>query len=437
MKLGLIAMSGVRAQNPELNRLGLTLPGFVERNRVIASLPSLSLLTLAGMTPADIEVEYHEVPDLSQLENLPGIFDVVAIASYSAQIKDAYRLADRYRKAGSKVILGGLHVSARPQEASMHADSIVVGEAEPMWPQVLSDLRAERLRSRYAASSGQFDLREAPMPRFELLDPERYNRITVQTQRGCPLSCEFCASSIRIAPKFTTKPVEKVIAEIRRIKSIWPKPFIEFADDNTFANKAHGKRLIKELAKEGIRWFTETDVSVAEDDELLAMLSDSGCSQLLIGLEAPDAQSLDGMETKTNWKAKRADYYLEAIEKIQRHGITVNGCFILGLDGQGPGAFDAVRNFVRQSALYEVQVTLQTPFPGTPLYERLQRDGRLLAKDDWDRCTLFDLTFEPSGMSADELETGFRGLVEDLYSKDFTRWRRGQFRRFSTDRRVS
>lgn len=437
MKLGLIAMSGVRAQNPELNRLGLTLPGFVERNRVIASLPSLSLLTLAGMTSPEIEVAYHEVPDLTQMGDLPGAFDVVAIASYSAQIKDAYRLAERYRRAGSKVILGGLHVSARPEEAGQYADSVVIGEAEPVWPQVLADLKAQRLQAIYNAPRTQFDLRKAPMPRFELLDPERYNRITVQTQRGCPLSCEFCASSIRIAPKFTTKPVDKVIAEIRRIKSIWPQPFIEFADDNTFANKAHGKRLVKELEKEGIRWFTETDISVAEDDELLAMLADSGCSQLLIGLEAPDTESLEGLETKTNWKAKRADCYLEAIEKIQRHGITVNGCFILGLDGQGTGAFDAVRNFVRQSALYEVQVTLQTPFPGTPLHERLQREGRLLTKDDWDRCTLFDLMYEPSGMSAEELETGFKGLVEDLYSNDFTQWRRGQFRRSSTGKRIS
>ena len=429
MKLGLIAMSGVRAQNPELNRLGLTLPGFVERNRVIASLPSLSLLTLAGMTPPDIGVEYHEVANLAELENPPGEFDVVAIASYSAQIKDAYRLAERYRKAGSKVILGGLHVTARPEEAAKYADSLVLGEAESVWPQVLADLKAKRLQPIYDTRRTQFDLREAPMPRFELLDPERYNRITVQTQRGCPLSCEFCASSIRIAPKFKTKPVEKVVAEIRRVKSIWPKPFIEFADDNSFANKAHGKRLVKELAREGVRWFTETDVSVADDDELLAMLADSGCAQLLIGLEAPDADALNGLETKSNWKAGRADRYLEAIEKIQRHGITVNGCFILGLDGQGTDAFDAVRDFVRQSALYEVQVTLQTPFPGTPLYERLRREGRLLADDDWDRCTLFDLMFEPAGMTAQELETGFKGLVEDLYSEDFTKWRRGRFRR--------
>ncbi|WP_282608281.1 radical SAM protein [Pelagibius sp. Alg239-R121] len=422
-------MSGVRAQNTELNRLGLTLPGFVERNRVIASLPSLSLLTLAGMTPSDFEVTYFEVPDLALLENLPGTFDCVAIASYSAQIKDAYQLALRYRQAGTKVILGGLHVTARPREAAKYADSLVLGEAEPVWPRVLADLKTTHLQPVYDARGTQFDLQKAPMPRFDLLNPARYNRITVQTQRGCPLSCEFCASSIRISPKFKTKPVEKVIAEIRRIKSVWPKPFIEFADDNTFASKAHGKRLVGEVAKENIRWFTETDVSVADDDELLAMLADSGCAQLLIGLEAPDVASLNGLETKTNWKAGRAERYLEAIEKIQRHGITVNGCFILGLDGQGPESFDAVRDFVRESALYDVQVTLQTPFPGTPLYERLMREGRLLAEDDWDKCTLFDAMFKPDGMSVEALETGFKGLVEDLYSEEFTQWRRGQFRR--------
>lgn len=429
MKLGLIAMSGVRARNAELNRLGLTLPGFVERNRVIASLPSLSLFTLAGMTPPEFEVTYHEVPDLDALEALPGSFDAVAIASYSAQIKDAYRLAERYRKAGSKVILGGLHVTARPEEARRYADSVVLGEAEPVWPRLLADLMAGDLQRVYDARGTQFDLRMAPMPRFELLDPARYNRITVQTQRGCPLSCEFCASSIRIAPKFKTKPVEKVIAEIRRIKELWPKPFIEFADDNTFANRAHGKRLMKALAGEDVRWFTETDISVADDDELLSMIADAGCAQLLIGLEAPDSKALDGLETKSNWKAGRAGRYLEAIEKIQSYGITVNGCFILGLDGQGPEAFDAVRDFVRQSALYEVQVTLQTPFPGTPLYDRLRREGRLLTEEDWERCTLFDLMFEPARTSAGELEAGFRDLVEDLYSEDFTAWRRGRFRR--------
>ncbi|MGC2299762.1 MAG: cobalamin-dependent protein, partial [Acidobacteriaceae bacterium] len=134
MKLGLIAMSGVRAHNPELTALGLTLPGFVERNKVIASLPSLGLLTLAGLTPSSIDTHYLEVPDIAAISGVPAEFDVVAISSFSAQIHEAYALADRYRALGAKVILGGLHVSAVPDEARIHADAIVVGEGEPVWP---------------------------------------------------------------------------------------------------------------------------------------------------------------------------------------------------------------------------------------------------------------------------------------------------------------
>jgi radical SAM superfamily enzyme YgiQ (UPF0313 family) len=429
VKLGLIAMSGIRVQDAELMRLGLTLPGFVERAKVIASLPSLALLTLAGATPPGVDVAYLDVPDLSKIDTLPGAFDAVAISSYSAQIKDAYALADRYRRAGTKVVLGGLHVSMLPHEARPHADSIVLGEAETVWPQVVYDLQHDSLRAVYDARGTNFDLAHAPVPRFELLDISRYNRLTVQTQRGCPLSCEFCASSIRIAPKFKVKPVERVIEEIRRIKAIWPDPFIEFADDNTFANKAHGKRLLRQVAKEHIRWFTETDISVADDDELLALLQDSGCKQILIGFEAPGRAALERIETKSNWKAKRADSYLAAIAKIQRRGITVNGCFILGLDRQTPESFNDVAAFVRASGLYEVQVTLQTPFPGTPLYSRLKSEGRLLADDAWEKCTLFDVTFRPRQMSVAELKSNFRLLVRDLYTVEATRARRRRFRR--------
>ncbi len=124
------------------------------------------------------------------------------------------------------------------------------------------------------------------MPRFDLLAPEKYNRLTVQTSRGCPHRCEFCASSILLTPRYKVKPVEKVIAEIREIKKIWPKPFIEFADDNSFVHREHYKNLLRELAKEKLRWFTEADVNVANDDELLGLMRDSGCQQVLIGLES-------------------------------------------------------------------------------------------------------------------------------------------------------
>jgi radical SAM superfamily enzyme YgiQ (UPF0313 family) len=358
---------------------------------------------------------------------VPQEFDVVAISSFSAQIGEAYALADRYRALGTKVILGGLHVSAVPGEAAAHADAIVVGEGETVWPQVIFDLTGGKLAKVYDARGRNFDLGLSPMPRFELLDPERYNRLTVQTQRGCPFRCEFCAASIRISPTYKTKPVERVIAEIQKIKSLWKNPFIEFADDNTFVNKAHSRELVRAVAREQIRWFTETDVSVADDLELLDLMKDAGCAQVLIGLESPSVSSLDGVEQRANWKARQADRYLEAIRRVQDRGITVNGCFVLGLDGAGPESFDDIWDFVRESGLYEVQITVQTAFPGTPLYDRLKTEGRLLREEAWELCTLFDVNFRPAKMQVAELEAGLRSLASRIYSEEFTNERRARF----------
>ena len=144
------------------------------------------------------------------------------------------------------------------------------------------------------------------MPRFDLLDIEKYNRLTVQTQRGCPFDCDFCASSIRLNPRFRTKPIDRVMAEIHAIKKIWPQPFIEFADDNTFANKRHGRALAEALGSEGVRWFTETDISVADDPELLDLLSKSGCAQILIGLESPQVEALTASSRRATGNTARS-----------------------------------------------------------------------------------------------------------------------------------
>lgn len=429
MKLGLIAMSGVRAYNPELTAFGLTLPGFVERNRIVASLPSLGLLTLAALTPKNISTEYVEVPDLSKVAGLPGDFDVVAISSFSAQIKDAYVLADRYRASGTRVILGGLHVTALPGEALGHADAVVLGEAEPVWSQVIADFMSpghqyERI---YDARAYSFDLANSPIPRYELLDVKNYNRLTVQTQRGCPFRCDFCAASLLISPKFKVKPIQNVITEVQQIISLWERPFVEFADDNTFANKKHSRELMRALQKLHIRWFTETDLSIADDLELLGLIRDAGCAQVLIGFESPSVLGLDGLEQRSNWKAKQRDRYMEAIHVIQRHGITVNGCFILGLDGDGTESFEQVYAFVQESGLYDVQITIQTPFPGTPVYSRMQREGRILRDGAWELCTLFDVNFQPARMTVAELEAGLRSLAQRLYSEEFTQQRRARF----------
>ncbi len=427
MHIALIAMSGVRAASEELNRLGLTLPGFVERSHVIASLPSLALLTLAGMTPDAFEVSYHEIADLREVGELPAC-DVAAIASYSAQIKDAYEVADRYRALGVRTVLGGLHVTALPEEALGHADAIVVGEGEIGWPELLADLRAGRLQKVYAPNGREFDLADAPMPRFDLLEVERYNRLTVQTQRGCRWRCEFCAASMRLTPLYKVKPVDKVLAEIHEIKRIWPRPFIEFADDNTFVRRRHSKELLRALVGEGIRWFTETDISVADDPELLALLKASGCAELLIGLESPTPAGVDGIELRRNWKRHRFDGYRAAIERIESRGIAVNGCFVLGLDGDGPEVFDAVAEFVRQSGLFDVQITVLTPFPGTPLYDRLRAEGRLLDETAWERCSLFDVNFRPRHMSAETLQRQAVELAGRLYTEEQRKARHDAFR---------
>jgi radical SAM superfamily enzyme YgiQ (UPF0313 family) len=428
-RIGFVAMSGVRAHNTELTRLGLTLSGFVERNKIIASLPSLGLLTLAGLTPPRFEVEYQEIAELRADDQLPDRFDLVALSTFTAQLKEAYAVADFYRARNVPVVMGGIPVSSLPEEAGNHCTSVVVGEGEPLWPEVLNDFENGRLKPLYVQSpSGQFDLRDAPMPRFDLLDPGKYNRLTVQTSRGCPHRCEFCASSILLTPRYKVKPVEKVLAEIHAIKRIWDRPFIEFADDNSFVRQKHFKELLRRLLPEHLRWFTEADVRVADDDELLGLMRDSGCQQVLIGLETPRAASLDGLELKRNWKLRRLDTYHAAIAKIQSYGITVNGCFILGLDSDTPDVFDDVFEFVKQSGLYEVQITLLTAFPGTPLYERLRREGRVLREGAWELCTLFDLNIRPKNMTVAELQSGFLRLAERLYSAEETGARRRRFK---------
>jgi radical SAM superfamily enzyme YgiQ (UPF0313 family) len=420
-------MSGVRAHNPELTELGLTLPGFVERGKTIASLPSLSLLTLAAFTPDEHEITYLEVDDIADLDRLPEC-DLAAISTYSAQVFDAYTLADRFEAAGVPTVMGGLHVTALPHEALQHCTSVAVGEGEVVWPEIIDDATAGRLGGIYDARGREYDLATAPIPRYDLLDPDRYNRLTVQTSRGCPWHCEFCAGSILLTDRYKTKPPERVAAEIRAIKTVFGRPFIEFADDNTFVGKGHGRLLMDAIGGEGIHWFTETDLSVAEDECLLRTMKAAGCAEVLIGLESPSSTGLDGIELKRNWKRHQLERHADAIEAIQQHGIAVNACFVLGLDGDGPDIFDAVEAFVERTLPFDVQITVMTAFPGTPLYERLLADGRILHPAAWDRCTLFDVAIQPMKMTVEELEHGLVDLGRRLYSEEATARRRRGFK---------
>jgi radical SAM superfamily enzyme YgiQ (UPF0313 family) len=450
MKIGLIAIAGVKLQTRKFIDLGITLPQFVNRGRVIAQLPSLALLTLAGITPENVEIEYVEVDDVAAYSEKPKLdFDLVALSTYTARAFDAYLVADAYRARGTPVVFGGLHATVLPEEVAQHADAVVVGEGELTWPEVVNDFQRggrSGLKKVYRETKpGQFNLHDAPMPRFDLLaqgstqsrrcdlDPRApralrrlgvYNRITVQTTRGCPLDCEFCAASKLYGPRYRLKPIERVLAEIDAVRSLWRRPFIEFADDNTFVNRTWSKQLLRELAGRDIRYFTESDVGLADDEELLDLLYPSGCRQVLIGFESPRRASLEGID-RVNWKAKQATHYLEAIQKIQSRGVSVCGCFIVGLDSDTPAVFDELREFIDRSRLLEVQVTILTPFPGTRLYQRLAAEGRLLYPGAWNRCTLFDINFRPRGMSVEDLEEGVMQLWRDIGNpQSFTRRKR-------------
>lgn len=428
MKIALIAMNGIRTYDETLLKLGFSLPGFIQRGKAIASLPSLALLTLAGMTPADVEVSYVEVPELRSIEAIPDGFDAVAISSYSAQILDAYELADRYRALKIPVIIGGPHVSCLPEEAAEHCDAVAIGEGEAIWPEIINDLKLGKLKQSYGSIFSSYDMKNAPMPAFELLEPAKYNRLTVQTSRGCPHHCEFCAASLLLSKKYKQKPKEKVLAEIDNIKTIWRRPFVEFADDNSLVDVRYWLELLPDLKKRRVRWFAETDISIADDDVLLRLMSESGCAQVLIGLESPVLTGMDGIELKSNWKWKQWGRYKKAIRKIQEHGIRVIGCFIVGLDGHDASTIGRLFDFIDELDLFDVQITIQTAFPGTPLYARLKSEGRLHEENNWRKCTLFDVNFEPTNMTMEELTAGFKSLAEQLYTEELTTRRHRRFK---------
>ncbi len=426
MKIALVAMSGVRVRSKELLAVGVTLPGFVERSEVIASLPSLGLLTLAGATPRHHDVRYYEHGDLTPEALADARFDVVAISTFTAQAPEAYAYADACRAKGLRVAIGGLHVTTCPEEAAAHADHVFAGEGEETWPQFLEDLEAGRAKALYDARGRVFPLERAPLPRYDLLDPSRYNRITVQSTRSCPHKCTFCASGILLRGPYRKKPLELVKRDLDAIAAIWPNPFIELADDNTFVDHRYGLALAKSFVPYDLHWFTETDVTVADDPELLDALSESGCRQVLIGFESLDAGAVAGLEA-VPFKASRVAGYAAAVERIQSRGVSVNGCFILGADHHGVESFAKIAQFADEVGLAEVQVTVLTPFPGTPLYARLLAEGRILSPGDWGGCTLFDVTYRPAKMTVAELEEGLRGVFRDLYTPEKVRNRRRRF----------
>jgi radical SAM superfamily enzyme YgiQ (UPF0313 family) len=424
-RLLLVAMSGVRIVNPELQKLGMTLPGFIERGKAIASMPSLGLLTIAGATPTSWDITYVEAGPINE-ETLRDLAqhqpDFVAVSSLSARVHDAYRALDFFREQGVKTAIGGLHASVLPNEAGAHADVVITGQGEWLWPSLLEDFERGEMQSLYNGMHVKTELDTSPIPRFDLLDTTQYNRIPIQTTRGCPLDCAFCAASRLISP-YKRKSISRIRQELECVLDIWPKPFVELADDNTFVNKSWARELAELMCEyPQVKWFTETDISLANDEKLIELLAESGCAQVLIGLESVSTESLEDTDTK-HWKKRQRQDYRDKIRRIQSGGISVNGCFVFGFDSDTSDTFARTWDFVQESELSEIQITLLTPFPGTSLYAQLRDEGRLLKETFWDQCTLFDVTFTPRNFTPHQLETEFQNLVATVYSDKANRAR--------------
>jgi len=276
-----------------------------------------------------------------------------------------------------------------------------------------------------------FNLKDSKVPKFDLLNISNYNRLTIQTTRGCPHQCNFCAASKTIS-SYKKKPIKLIKKDLDKIFEIWDQPFIELADDNTFVDKKWSKKLLKLIANYKMKWFTETDISIAYDDELLALLAKSNCSQVLIGFESINSNSLKGLDN--GWKYKHFNNYSKAIDKIQSYGISVNGCFILGFDTDTKETFKETEKFIKQSKLSDVQITLLTPFPDTALYHRLEKEGRLLP-ENWNKYTLFDVTYIPKNFTVEELENEFQKLMTNIYKEDLVKKRKERFKQTMLNRK--
>jgi radical SAM superfamily enzyme YgiQ (UPF0313 family) len=370
----------------------------------------LPIAVLVGLTPPDVEIRFHD----DRLEKIPfdEPTDVVAIPVETYTAKRAYQIASEYRRRGIPVIMGGFHATLAPDEVARYAESVVLGEAENVWAEVIDDARHGRLKPAYKAAERpalaqiRYDRR--------LFASRRYLPIgLIETGRGCKFPCEFCAVQTFFDRTARHRPVDAIMAELRELKQRHKLFF--FVDDNFAASLKYAKELVTALADCKVRWVTQMSINAAHDEEFLATLARSGCQGVLIGFESLDDAVLKNM--RKGFNTMKGGFEV-ALRNLRKHGIRVYGTFVFGYDGDRPGAADEAAEFSIEHRFYLAAFNHLTPFPGTPLYARLEREGRLLHERWWldDRYRYNDLPFRPVDMAPDDVRRSCIGARKRFYS---------------------
>lgn len=358
---------------------------------------------IAGITPRDVEVRFYD----DRMEEIPfdEPTDLVALSVETYTARRAYQIASEYRRRRVPVVMGGFHASLAPEEVARHAESVVVGEAEALWPEVIDDYRHGRPRKLYR-QEGRTAL-AGSRPDRRIFRGKRYLPVgLVEAGRGCHFKCDFCAVQTVFHASQTRRPVDEILAEIEAIRH--EKKLIFFVDDNITSNLAQAKEFLRALIPLRVRWVSQASINMAHDEEMLDLLARSGCAGVLIGFETLNPDNLKAMNKTFN--TMRGGYE-KALANLRRHGIRLYGTFIFGYDGDTPEELPRAVDFARRNGFYIAAFNHLTPFPGTPLYNRLEREGKLLFESWWldERYRYNMVPFRPERMSPEEVE---RGCVE-------------------------
>ena len=360
----------------------------------------LPIAVLAALTPKDVPITFYD--DRMEQIDFDRPADLVAIPVETYTAKRAYQIASEFRRRGVPVVMGGFHATLMTDEVKDYAEAVVVGEAEELWPHVIEDARMGRLKPLYQSNS-QPDLGAVRYDR-SLFRGRRYLRIgLVETGRGCRFPCDFCAVQTFFQRTARHRPIDAIVAEIASLKD--EKKLFFFVDDNFAADLSFARDLAEALAPLGIRWVTQMSINAAHDEAFLAALARAGCSGVLIGFESLDEGVLRAMKKRFN--TMRGGFSV-ALANLRRHGIRVYGTFVFGYDGERAEAFDEAAEFAIDHRFYLAAFNHLTPFPGTPLFTRLQREGRLLYERWWldERYGYNGIPFQPAAMAPDAVRQG-------------------------------